>query len=67
MRYKIDYEGYATRPMKWETAVHIFKRLSSPFLSEFQKGDTIQAINSLEDLSILEFMRFLRGDAEKVR
>jgi 2-methylcitrate dehydratase len=66
IRHKFDYEGYATRPMKWETAAHKFRRLSNPFLSESRKEETIQAVNSLEDLSISEFMGYLSGDVEKI-
>ncbi|MDR7435034.1 MAG: MmgE/PrpD family protein [Armatimonadota bacterium] len=60
---KKDYEGFFTNPMRWETVVNKFRKLSAPFADESLQAEIIDAIANLEAIQVSELTRLL----EKVR
>jgi 2-methylcitrate dehydratase len=58
-REKQDYEGYHTNPMRWETVVDKFTRLTGPFLAERPAGDIIDAVQRLDRIEAAELMELL--------
>ncbi|MFW6182061.1 MAG: MmgE/PrpD family protein, partial [Spirochaetota bacterium] len=60
-REKQDYEGYPTRPMRWETVVDKFTRLTAPFLKERSAGDVVAAVRQLDVIQTADLMELLGG------
>jgi 2-methylcitrate dehydratase len=56
---KRDYEGFPTRPMRWETVVQKFERLSGPYADAPLRRDLVDAIERLEHLQVCELTRLL--------
>ncbi len=56
---KRDYEGFYTRPLKWEGVVRKFEYLSHPYLSN-ELGRSIQeAVSVLENIRVAELTELL--------
>jgi len=59
VREKEDYEGFHTRPMRWETVVAKFDRLSTPYTDAAWRREIVGAIANLETHQVTELMRLL--------
>jgi 2-methylcitrate dehydratase len=60
---KSDYEGFHTKPMRWETVVDKFDLLSADYAVDSLRGEIVDAVANLESIRIAEMMSLL----EKVR
>ncbi len=49
---KRDYEGFRTRPMRWETAVQKFEQLTHASLSDEHQNKIEEAVHNLEHLNV---------------
>jgi 2-methylcitrate dehydratase len=56
---KQDYEGFRTRPMRWETAVKKFEQLTQPFISASLQSQIEEAVHYLENLRICDLVTLL--------
>jgi 2-methylcitrate dehydratase len=56
---KRDYEGFHTRPMRWETVVEKFERLSTPYASPSLCREIVHAVANLEKIQVRELTRLL--------
>jgi len=56
---KDDYEGYHTRPTQWETLVEKFDRLSEGRADASLRKEIVEAVASLEDLSVRDLTELL--------
>ncbi len=57
---KRDYEGFITRPMRWESVVHKFKQLAAPYTNPGLQRDIAAAVADLETTRIPDLMKMLR-------
>lgn len=58
---KRDYEGFHTRPMRWETVAAKFDGLAAPFASESMRTEIRDAVRALDGLLIGELTGLLAG------
>jgi 2-methylcitrate dehydratase len=58
---KRDYEGFLTHPMRWETVVDKFERLSQAHLSQARQGELENAVLHLESIPVSELTRMLEN------
>ncbi len=56
---KKDYEGFHTRPLKWEGVVRKFEFLSRPYVSSELSMSIQQAVNDLESIRVEELTELL--------
>jgi len=56
---KKDYEGFRTRPMRWETVLRKFNRLSEPYADSSLRRDITQAVAAMEESSISHLLKLL--------
>ncbi|MBI4336918.1 MAG: MmgE/PrpD family protein [Chloroflexi bacterium] len=56
---KSDYEGFHTRPMRWETAANKFHRLAASALPSGLRHQVVEAVSHLEQLPVRELMSLL--------
>jgi 2-methylcitrate dehydratase len=56
---KIDYEGFGTRPMSWDTVIAKFNGLATPFTSERARKAIIDAVRNIEQMRIRNFTAIL--------
>jgi 2-methylcitrate dehydratase len=56
---KRDFEGFPTRPMRWESVVQKFERLSEPWIDPSLRKEIVDAVARLETLRIAELTAFL--------
>ncbi len=56
---KTDYEGFFTRPMRWETVTEKFDRLAAPFADRVLRREIVDAIADLENISVADLMLLL--------
>ena len=61
VKEKKDYEGFRTRPMRWETVVEKFERLSTPYADRSQRQQIVEAVANLEAIQVGELARLLRN------
>ncbi len=54
-----DYEGFHTRPMRWETVVEKFRRLSEPYADAGVQTEVIETIVKLEALRVADVTALL--------
>jgi 2-methylcitrate dehydratase len=59
IKEKRDYEGFRTRPMRWETVVQKFERLSHPYLDPSLGGNIVDAVNTLEAIQVRDLTALL--------
>jgi 2-methylcitrate dehydratase len=59
MKEKRDYEGFPTNPMRWETVVQKFERLSSPYADTTLRQEIVESVERLENLQVEDLMRLL--------
>lgn len=56
---KRDYEGFRTRPMRWETVVQKFERLSARYIDGSLSREIVDAVANLEAIQIGHLIRLL--------
>lgn len=56
---KVDYEGFTTRPMRWETVVQKFDNLSTPYTTATLRQNIVSAVSNLESIQVAELTRLL--------
>jgi 2-methylcitrate dehydratase len=59
MTEKTDYEGFLTRPMRWETVVEKFEQLTEPYILAAARHDIVKAIAHLERAQVAYLMQLL--------
>jgi 2-methylcitrate dehydratase len=59
VKEKQDYEGFHTNPMRWETVVQKFERLSGPYTDTALRLKIIDAVADIDSLQIAYIMRLL--------
>jgi 2-methylcitrate dehydratase len=62
---KRDYEGFHTRPMRWETIVRKFEMLSSPYIDSRQQKDIVNMVADIESVQVADLARLLGGLHER--
>lgn len=60
---KRDYEGFFTRPARWETVIAKFDRLSEAYVDAAQRREIIEAVANLETIPISALLRLLEKTA----
>jgi 2-methylcitrate dehydratase len=56
---KRDYEGFLTRPMRWETVLQKFNRLAARFADEALRREIADAVRRLEEIRVSDLMKML--------
>lgn len=56
---RLDYPGFATRPMSWEQAGKKFDRLAAPYATSDMRRSLQEAIKELDSIQISGFTRLL--------
>lgn len=56
---KRDYEGFHTRPMRWETVAGKFERLSKPYSTSSLRRKIMEAVTHLEEVPVAHLMELL--------
>jgi 2-methylcitrate dehydratase len=56
---KRDYEGFRTRPMRWETVVKKFEQLTQPHIPTTLQAQIEEAVRNLENLRICDLVTLL--------
>ncbi len=56
---KEAYEGFFTQPMRWETVVAKFDRLSAPYTDEALRKDIVAAVTNLDTISVADLIQLL--------
>lgn len=59
VKEKQDYEGFRTHPMRWETVVQKFERLSGPYTDAPLRLKIIDAVTDMDSIRIAYIMRLL--------
>jgi 2-methylcitrate dehydratase len=67
VKEKDDYEGFLTRPMRWETVVRKFERLSEPQAGRFNRRALVDAVANLDSIRIAELTALLEGELRDER
>jgi 2-methylcitrate dehydratase len=60
---KRDYEGFVTRPMRWETVVRKFQRLSEPHTTPSLRERIVDTVANLETVQISQLTNLLQDVA----
>ncbi len=56
---KKDYEGFHTRPARWETVIHKLHLLGAPFTDKSQRDAIVDIVQNLEEHTIRDLMELL--------
>ncbi|MFC1558890.1 MmgE/PrpD family protein [candidate division KSB1 bacterium] len=56
---KRDYEGFHTRPMRWETVIDKFNYLSESFIDSSLREEIIDSVDNIEKIEIADLMQLL--------
>jgi 2-methylcitrate dehydratase len=56
---KRDYEGFHTRPMRWETVVQKFEWLSQPYVDSALRHKIVDVVANLESTQVADLARLL--------
>lgn len=56
---KMDYEGFKTRPMSWDTIIKKFKDLSEAYTSEQLADEIVRVVRKFESHDLSELMELL--------
>ena len=59
---KSDYDGFHTRPMRWNTALLKFDRLVDGKIDSSQRNHLVETVRHLEELSVRDLTSLLRKD-----
>lgn len=60
VKEKQDYEGFHTRPMRWETITQKFNHLSRPYTDASLRKAIVHAVGSLEMITVNELTELLK-------
>jgi len=60
IKEKRDYEGFLTRPMRWETVTQKFERLSAPYTDSALRREMADRVAHLEAIQVSELMGLLK-------
>lgn len=60
IKEKQDYEGFHTNPMRWETVVQKFERLSKPYTDAPLRLKIIDTVADLDSIQVEYFIRLLK-------
>jgi len=58
-KQKRDYEGFVTRPMRWETVVEKFNRLSDPHVGSDLSKELVGVVENLDSVDVEELTSLL--------
>jgi 2-methylcitrate dehydratase len=58
-KQKHDYEGFVTRPMRWETVVEKFLRLSHPYAEAALCKELVDVVENLDSVDVEELTSLL--------
>ncbi|HXF57715.1 MAG TPA: MmgE/PrpD family protein [Actinomycetota bacterium] len=58
-REKRDYEGFHTRPMRWETVEAKFRRLAAPVAGGELASEVVEAVARLEEVAVADLAGLL--------
>ncbi len=61
---KTDYEGFHTRPARWQTAVQKFTRLSEGRLNDSLRREIVGAVGDLDAITVAELMKLLAAASD---
>lgn len=56
---KRDYEGFHTRPVRWETAIGKLDKLAAPHAGDSLRGEIAETVANLEDVQVADLMALL--------
>jgi 2-methylcitrate dehydratase len=56
---KKDYEGFLTRPMRWETVLQKFNRLAARYADDRLRHEIAGAVARLEEIRVRDLMKLL--------
>ncbi len=56
---KDDFEGYITRPMRWDTLVEKFERLSQPYTDAGLRREIVEAVANLDAIQVSDLTQLL--------
>lgn len=56
---KLAYEGFYTQPMRWETVVAKFDRLSAPYADATLRQEIVSAVSSLDAIAVADLVHLL--------
>ncbi len=56
---KPDYEGFHTRPMRWETVVDKFDKLTGSYLADSLRGEIVDAVADIGEIQVADLMALL--------
>lgn len=59
VKKKHDYEGFHTHPMRWETIVQKFERLSGPYTNASLRIKIVDAVADMDSIQIAYLVRLL--------
>ena len=59
LKEETDYEGFHTRPMRWEGVVEKFERLSEAYTTSSLRRDIVQAVAELDAIPVAELTGLL--------
>lgn len=59
VKEKHDYEGFHTHPMRWETIVQKFERLSGPYTNASLRIKIVDAVADMDSIQIAYLVRLL--------
>ncbi len=59
VKEKEDYEGFHSRPMRWDTVVQKFERLGAPYADTTLRREIVDATGDLEGIQIADLTRLL--------
>lgn len=62
---KSDYEGFRSRPMKWETVVRKFERLSAAHAAPTLQREIVHAVASLDAIKVADLCGLLANTRAK--
>ncbi|MGH2345614.1 MAG: hypothetical protein ACRDG4_10345, partial [Chloroflexota bacterium] len=58
-REKTDYEGFVSRPMRWETTAAKFERLAAPYTDRESRRALVEAVSQLDSLTVRDLTALL--------
>jgi len=58
-REQSDFEGSPTRPLSWDLVVHKYHWLAEPFADTSLRGEIIDAVARLDQISVAELAALL--------
>ncbi|MGH2655535.1 MAG: MmgE/PrpD family protein [Actinomycetota bacterium] len=64
---KTDYEGFHTRPMRWETVVAKFDRLSEPYAEAGLRREIVETVRELESARVSDLTSLLALAGDRAR